>query len=63
MSRVKEHPEMTYINVGPFAKSGFALPIPVLEQFWKGAESWEKPFEGVTLVDQAFEPGKVSSQE
>jgi hypothetical protein len=63
MSRVKEHPEMTYINVGLFAKSGFALPIPVLEQFWKGAESWEKPFEGVTLVDQAFEPGKVSSQE
>jgi len=63
MSRVKEHPEMTYINVGPFAKSGFALPFPVLEQFWRRAESWEKPVEGVTLVDEAFEEGNVSSQE
>jgi hypothetical protein len=51
MSRVKEHPEITYVNVGPFAKSGFALPFPVLEQFWRRAESWEKSFEGVTLVD------------
>lgn len=54
---------MTYINVGPFAKSGFALPFPVLEQFWRRAESWEKPVEGVTLVDEAFEEGNVSSQE
>lgn len=41
---------MTYINVGPFAKSGFALPIPVLEKFWRRAESWEKPFGGVRMT-------------
>ena len=51
MSRVKEHPEMTYLKAGPFANSGFALPLPVHEQFWRRAEAWEKTFEGVTPVD------------
>ena len=51
MSRVKEKPEMTFLKAGPFAESGFALPPPVYEQFWRRAEVWEKPFEGVTPVE------------
>jgi hypothetical protein len=45
MSRVKEQPEIAFLKSGPFATSGFALPFPVHEQFWKRAEVWEKPFE------------------
>jgi hypothetical protein len=51
MSRVKEHPETTYLKAGPFEKFGFALPPPVHEQFWRRSEAWEKPFEGVTPID------------
>ena len=55
MSRVKEHPERTFLKAGPFAKSGFALPPPVHEQFWRRAEAWEKPVEGLTLVHWTFQ--------
>ena len=51
MSRVKERPEMTIVKSGALAKSGFALPPPVREQFWRRAEVWEKPFEGAAVVD------------
>jgi hypothetical protein len=52
MTVVKERPEAAFLKGGLFAKFGVGLPAPGKEQFWRRAEKWEKPHEGVaTLIE------------
>jgi hypothetical protein len=49
MSVVTEHPEISFLKGGLFVKSGVDLPRPGRQQFWRRAEKWEVPLEGVDL--------------
>ncbi|CZR54368.1 uncharacterized protein PAC_04252 [Phialocephala subalpina] len=51
MTIVAEKPETAFLKGGLFAKFGYGLPAPGREQFWRRAEKWEKPREGVTLIE------------
>ncbi|KAF8864202.1 hypothetical protein BDZ45DRAFT_797701 [Acephala macrosclerotiorum] len=51
MTIVTEHPQRAFLKGGLFAKFGFDLPAPGREQFWRRAEKWEKPREGVSLIE------------
>jgi len=51
MTIVTENPETAFLKGGLFAKSGVDLPPPGLQQFWRRAEKWEKPVEGVKALD------------
>jgi hypothetical protein len=52
MTVVKERPEIAFLKGGLFVKFGVDLPAPGREQFWRRAEKWEKPHEGVaTLIE------------
>jgi len=50
MTVVKQRPEIAFLKGGLFAKFGVDLPAPGREQFWRRAEKWEKPHEGVTTL-------------
>jgi hypothetical protein len=52
MTVVKEHPENAFLKGGLFAQFGVGLPPPGKEQFFRRAEIWEKPHEGVTTFIQ-----------
>ncbi|PMD24105.1 hypothetical protein NA56DRAFT_643385, partial [Hyaloscypha hepaticicola] len=48
---IRERPQISVLKGGLFAKFEVDLPAPGREQFWRRAEKWEKPHEGVaTLV-------------
>ncbi|KAE9379161.1 hypothetical protein N431DRAFT_397262 [Stipitochalara longipes BDJ] len=52
MTIIRQRPEISVLKGGLFAKFGVDLPPPGREQFWRRAEKWEKPHEGVaTLVE------------
>lgn len=49
---IRERPQISVLKGGLFAKFEVDLPAPGREQFWRRAEKWEKPHEGVaTLVE------------
>jgi hypothetical protein len=49
---IRERPQISVLKGGLFAKFEIDLPAPGREQFWRRAEKWEKPHEGVaTLVE------------
>ena len=50
MTIVKQHPETAFLKGGLFAQFGVDLPPPGREQFWRRAEKWEKPHEGITTL-------------
>jgi hypothetical protein len=50
MTIVIELPGNAYVKGGLFARSGFEIPPPGLQQFWRSCEKWEEPLEGVRLV-------------
>jgi hypothetical protein len=52
MTVVKEHPENVFLKGCLFAQFGVGLPPPGKEQFFRRAEIWEKPHEGVTRFIQ-----------
>jgi hypothetical protein len=51
MTIVSENPQIAFLKGGLFAKSGVDLPPPGKQQFWRRAEKWEKPLEGVELLN------------
>jgi hypothetical protein len=50
MTVIRQRPEISVLKGGLFAKFGVDLPAPGREQFWRRAEKWEKPHEGVTTL-------------
>jgi hypothetical protein len=50
MSIVAEKPDNAFVKGGLFAKNGYVIPPAVLEVYWRNAERWEKPTEGVARL-------------
>jgi hypothetical protein len=51
MSIAAINPDIVFLKSGVFAKLGVPLPAPGLQLWWRRAEKWEHPVEGVKLID------------
>lgn len=43
------YPGVYMVKGGLFRKFGFDIPPPRVQVFWRNAEEWEKPLEGVEV--------------
>jgi hypothetical protein len=57
MTVVDEAPDIAFVKGGLFAKNGYEIPPATVEQFWRNAEQWEKPGEGMQICEANWSPG------
>lgn len=51
MSVVLEAPDVAFLKGGLFVASGLALPPIGRHVYWRRAEKWEVPGEGVEVIE------------
>ena len=44
MTTVAENPDIVFVKGGLFRQFGFDLDVPFKEQWFRRAESWERPY-------------------